>query len=133
MRTELKDVIHLYLGCECMIGDTKWKKPEIHPDDLAPGIDLNYGKPIKSIIDYHTLQAYSHKITPMLRSLDSITEEEKREFFKLQYGDEKYDERLVRVSTSLHTLFPETFLYLLSRGFDLFGLIESGQAIRKTN
>jgi len=54
----IKDYLHLYLGAECMIGDLNWKRQDIHPNDLAPYTDLDYGRPVKSKIDLHTIQAF---------------------------------------------------------------------------
>lgn len=79
-------------------------------------------------------------VTPHLRRLGSITEEECREVYllengeawgsetdcKMNYWDEPEEwycpNRLIVIGT------PKVWLYLLSRGFDLFGLIDAGLA-----
>lgn len=78
---------------------------------------------------------------PHLRQLDSITEKEAREIYTLLYPDidkgydncledwwyeidEGYCRNMVRLIGN-----PKVWLYLLSKGFDLFGLIEAGEAI----
>lgn len=85
-KIELKDVLHLYLGCECMIGDLNWKR-EKHTHGLAPDVDLDYGKPIRTTIDAHVLSVFAHKTTPILRRLSSMTEEEKEKLFDFLWPD----------------------------------------------
>lgn len=89
------------------------------------------------------------QITPRLRRLESITEEEAREVYDIKYGEpwedyESEDESSYPV-TCLGSFWtsdieidieegkeaigiPSVWLYLLSKGFDLFGLIDAGLA-----
>jgi hypothetical protein len=161
MEKDIKDYLHLYLGCECMIGDLSWK-PETNLYGLAPGIDVNYGKPIRTVIDPHVLSVFSHKTTPILRKLDSMTEEEMKELYKLVFkreftGDNisrrdqgKKEDRWVLWS-GLERLFiysdgdvggdcdlnyvrvhtPTVLAWQLLKSFDLFNLIPEGLAIDK--
>lgn len=88
------------------------------------------------------------KIIPYLRRLSSMTEEEAREVYKLATGDE-WDTSLDHVKSgapsaiydwflsddyfeensfspmALVTDYSAAWLYLLSKGFDLFGLIDA--------
>lgn len=151
---DIKDYLHLYIGCECMIGDMKWKREE-HLYGLAPDVDVDFGKPIKSKLDAHVLSVFSDKCTLILRPLSDMTEEEAlycistfdrgvdNPVFKIIGKDELgedwvyvqvgYEETECCWGPNLNYMGAEMFRYLLSRGFDLFGLIESGLAIDKTS
>jgi len=120
---------------------------------------LYYGRPFESThpffnladIDEYWILCYKDKsviITPHLRRLSSITEEEAREFWALTndrefskpYSDNFYDLTEYKTVSEwfnafygkwgvLHTFYNASeFLYLTGRGFDLFGLIEAGLA-----
>jgi hypothetical protein len=127
----IKDYLHLYLGCECMIGDLNWK-PETNLHGLAPGVDPNYGKPIKSKIDAHVLNVFAHKTTLILRPLSDMTDEEMDEVW---YSHEPKNVLVMDYKNNSMSrkvaLCSERTRYLLSKGFDLFGLIDSGLAIDK--
>lgn len=64
---------------------------------------------------------------PILRRLSDITEEEALEIWNM---DEeclvRYHSEKVMIGFDLYT---DSFLYLLSKGFDLFNLIDSGLAV----
>lgn len=62
------------------------------------------------------------KFKPILRRLDSMTEEE-------CYELEMLGHELVLNSVGSNEFYAERTHYLLSKHFDLFGLIESGEAI----
>lgn len=146
---ELKDVLHFYIGCELYSEGTK------SPIGTLYGL-TNHGKNIHikvSGVDYYP-QNVGYK--PILRPLSDMTEEEAIELVKLsewsQYGThplireyrtfrnsfgqivvswgESHREKNVPVDKTVFR--PQEFLYLLKQGFDLFSLIESGQAINKT-
>ena len=72
-----------------------------------------------------------------LRPLSNITEKEENEI-EGEFGSyglgENYLTNALRSGTKYVKdiqIMPELFHYLLSHGFDLFGLIESGEAIKK--
>ena len=74
---------------------------------------------------------------PILRHRDDMTEAEAREIYRLVWGFDidisvsMWDSG-IDYFESLYGRYPSAvFLWLISRGFDVFGLIESGQAIRK--
>lgn len=81
-----------------------------------------------------------YKVRPHLRRLESITEEECREVFKLVYGTpwdngenclkDWFLEVFNAFNFGKHLAIgtPSAWLYLLSKGFDLFGLIDAGLA-----
>lgn len=68
----------------------------------------------------------------LLRSLDSITEEEARYLYKgAGCENEKIKdlrEWIINKSAEQILFTPTAWIYLLSKGFDLFGLIEAGLA-----
>jgi len=88
------------------------------------------------------------KITPHLRRLESMTEEEAREVYEIRYGEtweKSFHDINIEVSPCLENFwkeyielyspegslligFPDVWLHLLSKGFDLFGLIDAGLA-----
>lgn len=142
MKTELKDVVHFYLGCECVDGAGSVGKIDTCGfDGYIRTTPLN--KHIK-------VKAFLSGVKPILRPLSDMTEEEGRQY-ATYYGIDGYlsvtiteENGYVKISIGnsghMASLFPlgqygqkpETLVYLLSKGFDLFGLIESGQAIDKT-
>lgn len=82
------------------------------------------------------------KHQPILRHREDITEEEAREFMNgfalfdweeakgLPHGYKSAKQWFIEYFSD-DFITPAQTLWLLNRGFDLFGLIESGQAIRK--
>ncbi len=135
----------LYLGAKC---DLEWLYTDTIDDlfmsgDVWRDIDIRPTS-VQLLIDEQA------RITPHLRRLDSITEEEAREIYEISKGepfearmewmdeddedrsalrgywnntDEWYtDEKNMEIGR------PRVWLYLLSKHFDLFGLIEAGLA-----
>lgn len=146
MEKNIKDYLHLYLGCECLGNDGKpyTLKPSHFPSNWKEGIN-------------------GHK--PILRPLSDMTEEEFSECVLLHFGIENRDvvfgtinkierysepKMLTNFGTALpyrcskdgihvmtgtlstNSLNPQQFKYMLSKHFDLFGLIPDGLAIDKT-
>lgn len=142
---KLKDVIHYYLGCDCMVmGEEVAAKIKSVWHDGLVGVDYNGIGETEHVVE---------DVFPILRPLSSITEEEakqlvriisptvfgypstifiaKKDRFGFEWkdrhdrdeshagsGDIQYDELN---STQFH--------YLVSIGIDLFRLIDSEQAI----
>lgn len=131
MKTELKDVLHLYLGCQVQTnyrrettGGSPMKKlkgtlQEIDlymPDKCGVLLEDQSDKTHYSNLDIKTVK-------PILRPLSDMTEKE--------WLKEMPDRPALKPGYELN--FSATqFNWLLKQGFDLFGLIESGQAIDKT-
>lgn len=73
---------------------------------------------------------------PFLRHRDDMTEDEAREYYQLcpqewaVFYKTAPNSKLKEAISSLRRRTPTEFLWLISHGFDVFGLIESGQAIR---
>lgn len=163
---ELKNYINLYIGCECMIGDLNWK-PETNLNGLAPGVDPNYGRPIRSTLDAHVLNVFVHETTLILRPVSDLTEEEAVEIAKIMYGQPDSVKWRMKDKTHYFKVYRKHYskyftidkpsgeidryerdgdldnldttmnhhlvtAYMVSCGFDLFGLIDAGLAIDKT-
>lgn len=142
MNTKFKDVAHLYLGCDMYtkFDDGSSGKQELTTYELSGIINNWKGIRIRPI-----------EIKPILRPLSDITDEEFSVYYNML---EKCDyEAYIEISDSgekkIGCEWPagvsgvyinsqvgkdlmNTFLYLQSRSFDLFGLIESGEALDKT-
>jgi hypothetical protein len=112
MKTEINEVIHFYLGCEMMgISGVKYiLQPSHLPSNWRSVENPVSGKPI-------------------LRPLSSMTEEEQVEYTELinnipvNFPDNAEGITMVdAIGTA----------WLLKKGFDLFGLIESSQALDLT-
>lgn len=143
MEKKLADYLPLYLGCEVLYGKEVW---------VLTGINGNYWYVERRNSSLHEVGIQD--IKPILRSLSDMTEEESiwvagltftdnvSKKKKAEYGraiigyhflEEAYSGELLRMAMefSSNDSF-ELTRYLLSKGFDLFGLIEAGLAIDKT-
>lgn len=117
---KLKDYIHFYLGCECLIGDKK----EIDYIQMVneTGLSVCTGTNKNDI----QLWYKTSSCKPILRPLSDMTEEENKEAMKMYYVD---DVELLPWFSKQHF---ELTRWLLSKHFDIFGLITDGIAIDKT-
>lgn len=111
MKTEFKDVAHLYKDIKIMSGEfyltVQWV--------LRFGVVADYD------IDGQRKTFGFEDIKPILRPLSDITDEEVSHWTDLyEPGVHSMKKHAIRT------------LYLLNQHFDLFDLIESGQAIDKT-
>ena len=76
---------------------------------------------------------------PILRALEDMTEDEAMELWNSVLGRVAFDESLYSpygtplrmYLTKADFWLPNEFHWLISKGFDVFGLIASGQAVRK--
>ena len=117
---KISDYLHLYLGCECfnhlrLLGVEGNAAYVSHPATGRMVKDINYLKPI-------------------LRPLSDMTEEEKNIIGFNAYGilKSRKGDLIVPPTENGFVWAATQTLYLISQGFDLFGLIESGLAIDKT-
>jgi hypothetical protein len=115
MAIQLKDVIHLYLGQPVSI----W-------NDVTE-VWIGYRKMTASDLRWILTSRVNYKI--LLRPLESMTDVESKEV--LEIAQQSGGSVLTLGSFMVKTRWDEVD-YLLAKGFDLFGLIESGQAIDKT-
>lgn len=122
---EIKDYLHLYLGCECQTDEGKigWFSgfDVCERDYSITMITVRFSD--KSD-DWTVLNDNEEcdRIKLILRPLSDMTEEEDQiELPKHNRGE----------FIDMHW-YPEGYVWLLSKGFDLFGLIDEGLAINKT-
>lgn len=114
MEKEIKDYLHLYLGCQCV-----WRVKGLDDEWRIAGVDL------KVLDRVYDRQPFEFK--PILRKLSDMTEEEATE---MQLSGIWFRTTKERWEDIICT--PENLIQLLSKHFDLFGLIESGLAIDAT-
>lgn len=122
----IKNYLHLHLGCEIFKPGTKLISVNIEDDEYTILEDDGFNSRVLSLTNTNP--------KPFLRPLSDITEEELTDVANTLYTlpVEKIKELVVERRIDLIHTTPDVFLYLLSKGFDLFGLIESGLAIDKT-
>ncbi len=139
----LKDYLHLYFGCECLYNN----KTTIYSiqafDKWSEICDLRN----VSLGGNFSNQVGIENIKLILRPLNDMTEEEMLEYGKnvdsLKDCDNAEFSRAGAIVFSTNGfpnghMYPddyntaESFRYLLSKGFDLFNLINDGLAIDKT-
>jgi hypothetical protein len=156
MKTELKDVIHLYIGCDALC--------ESVTDSPEPNIQqiFGYDSTIKMINFGHGDAKTLDEFKPILRPLSDLKESDldlgglltaftiKKDEYSKSYSMIIEDENdgsgfhlTIDSDGSIHCLCKDNhesysyngskiFLSLLKNGIDLFGLVESKQAVDKT-
>lgn len=127
--TQLKDVLHLYPGCE--VENYPYGKESNPVVGILMGVmgERVYiqNKDIKGNNWDHLTIDYVAEITPILNHLSDMPEEDKSELKLNLFQESNLDN-----PQEIMWTFEQTRI-LLSKGYDLFKLIESGQAIdRKT-
>lgn len=113
MQRKIENYLHLYLGCKC-IADGKLGTIE-GVSTMNAGCSGNNPLIFFEDGEVSTGDTDIEEVKPILRRLSDMTEEEKGEWIGLPPD--------VRVMT------PYQFLWFLSRGFDLFGLIDNQLAV----
>jgi hypothetical protein len=136
MKTNIKDYLHLYLGCDVRVKGWKYRSKfiELHQDGIL-------------VKDSFTTKIYFGGFDVILRPPNDMTEEEALELGKRLYsgviiGNPYLRDGLWHVPygfslDNFWTIDGKAFnqhqvIYLLSKRFDLFGLIEAGLAIDST-
>ena len=154
MKTEKQSVpLHLYLGCEVFVQKKQGKENLVKGTIVEVTRGSNHGDWVmveflhvmefmyhgfqQRSSNFHTFFIEEDFIKLSLRRLESMTEEEGFECFGSAWAGDSPNvgevfEQMKECNdfTMLH-LQPDDFLYLLSKSFDLFGLIDSGAAIEK--
>jgi len=120
--TNLKDVLHFYLGCDIR---------SIGGADLGQLVGVGLTQVIvcpKDKFDPRTtLMEY---VKPILRRLSDMTEEEMNECGNMIYDFSGEPELNKWEWYNFEVcLAPLQFSWLVKKGFDLFGLIDSNQAV----
>lgn len=109
MEKKIEDYINFYLGCECEYME------EI--DDIPR---------IKPLTGYMIGRGF-YWVKPILRRLADLTEDEAKE------GNlAAFEFRVIKKEVMSYAFTPNRFVWLLSKHFDLFGLIEAGLALEKS-
>lgn len=134
MQIKFYEIAHLYLGCDVKCQPKPYEEQSI--SGKLYGVVMNtafvqcfdvYGRPWTSPHGaFHLEKLTFNLIKPILRPLSDMTEEEKAQLRDFM-GWARYVEYL-----KFGLCTPEGVAYLLKQGFDLFNLIESGQAIDRT-
>lgn len=121
---ELKDYLHLYLGCRIKSkGGNFGDLVSVSNDGMSIVV---YDK--DKIHDPRGLCVNSDWLLPILRPLSDMTGEEREEIKNVLPLGKKHDLHFFEDIKDA----AKVFSWLLSKHFDLFGLIESGLAIDKT-
>ena|SRR5688572_23405957 len=137
----LKDVIHLYLGCEC-----KMTKPSYHAvHELRLSGDRLFvlnGK----LLQYFLADTTKAELKPILRPLSDMTREDFDVIkphlsvgvlnavisYDLKYSDKPRHILVLENRGQANTLTLNDGLVLIREGYDIFNLIPTNQAIDKT-
>jgi hypothetical protein len=124
----IKDYIHLYIGCECLYDWLYYNETDL------------FGKVTSKIIeDVRTphLSGAATNVRPLLRPLSDMTDEEAVNVGilpKRHWHEDTPQEQIDWLCNNwnMEIYSPSDLRYLLSEGFDLFGLIDAGLALDKT-
>jgi hypothetical protein len=116
--TYFGQVKHLYIGCRVRIDKTG----EVRILVGCVKESLHLKKQNTPFVD----KFYIHDVTPILRPLSDIALYEVEHYRHLQNMPD------IPTEIRTHGLTPSAFHYLLSRGFDLFDLIQNGEAADST-
>lgn len=151
MEKKIEDYLHLYLGCKVYI------KGEITKGMFDDGQEVDIIGTLSSVsgnywgidTEHGSIGTDKAIFKLLLRPLTDITEEEMFAFFLIYcpkeqlvednsresmwvgyFGKTEAKERVkIKLLKNIISLTPIETVYLVSKGFDLFGLIESGLAI----
>jgi hypothetical protein len=160
---KLIDVIHFYLGCQCVDAWFPSEHEQYEKGWKLLAIDIESPKPYG--LNNGEFDTWTAEIKPILRPLSSMTEEEMKEIWKIIFHRDFVGNNIIWfnkesnssakrwvLSSGVERLGIEmtghiwadsdlhhfkynpyfTTQYLLSKHFDLFNLIESGQALDAT-
>lgn len=120
MEKKIEDYLHLYLGVMCQVESFN------EPHKLT---GISYDDTDGKLWCYfeNTELGYApiNKVKTILRPLSDMTEQERGEYQAIRFND-----NFKLLPWHCDTFFEST-RYLLSKHFDLFGLIDNGLAISK--
>lgn len=113
--TELKDYAHLYLGCKAILTNEDAEQKKF----VLNAFNLNY------------YRDYLSEIKLILRPLESMTKEEGEFMYSGMIGtfDIEVPIKDPVDETATIPISPYQIHYLLSKGFDIFGLHKAGLAV----
>jgi thiol-disulfide isomerase/thioredoxin len=132
-----QNFLHLYIGCDCQLlyRDGMAEKADEFAPTLTHYVQDNFDKAKVVKMDAHTVAFFSPDfIKPILRPLSDMTEEEFKDVAHLKYTlpEDEIQQIVKERRIDLLETSSTVFVYLLSKHFDLFRLIEAGLAIDKT-
>jgi hypothetical protein len=113
MEKNIKDYLHLYFKCWGLVSNSKSDEYEDGKWVLSCGV-------------HEAAMLGLLMFTPILRPLSDMTEEEENMYYSFYHNpfSKNVRQSILMDSQAIH--------YLLSKYFDLFGLIEAGLAIDAT-
>ena len=118
---KFKDVAYLYKNVKIVInGYSELLTEQLYLD----GINFKYDKPI-----VHKLNVDWNYITPILRSIDSITLEETK--FAGEWNEELTLDDIIKIIKNQSYFTASEYKWLLDNKFDLYYLIENNEAIKE--
>jgi hypothetical protein len=141
MEKNIKDYLHLYMGCKCHTPDGIMELSYVKDGSNWPvWFDEKCNEANSEILSNYGCCAKGYKynqVKPILRPLSDMTEEEKNELLQV---DREYTSANILPNIPLGRLLvlhyterqAQITRYLLSKHFDLFGLIPAGLAIDAT-
>jgi len=137
---ELKDYLHLYLGCNVRHRGT-WNSMYVLSGVFSDGSCKIYD----ALAPKHTSIVSSESLRPILRHLSDMKEEEWKSIMNefsidvvlaynsyIRWGDKPKHILILENRLQTNKLSFNDGMILLRKHFDLFGLIEAGLAIDKT-
>jgi hypothetical protein len=123
MEKKIQDYLHLYLGCECV-----WQDSRAEITNNGKGKLTEIGKRIAVIESKGELaECMPFEAKPILRPLSDMTEEEEDKFYSFWSGSCSTGNLKLSIEREA-----QATMFLLSKHFDLFGLIPAGLAIDAT-
>lgn len=145
----IKDYLHLYLGCKVAIASEQFKGDSL----VLTALEMVRLGTVCTVTDTAIKTSFNvnaEDVKPILRPLSDMQLDEMKQFFSLtglpndckptraDYSDFVFQLEYVSCGaiqsthSYLYHLSPKQFFWLLSKHFDLFGLIEAGLALDKT-
>lgn len=152
-KIDIKEVLHLYLGCEIQVvrpeGSVPFEsglKGGCYNATEALEYDTTYtldARKLAFIMGSTTVMAMLPHVKPILRPLESMTEEELDEIARQVLEEDDLAHPVAEKIANYETFISmgdwsafemaQMTAYLLSKHFDLFGLIPAGLAIDKAS
>lgn len=134
MKKNIDDYIHLYLGCNAYWQIQGVKSTYAAPIDYSMLENADWIKPV--LRPLHDMTMQEAEPVASMAFTDALSKEEKGKIGKafIEYnfsnaplfsGGKMYHD----ISEIEISMMPEITRYLLTKGFDLFGLIEEGLAV----
>jgi hypothetical protein len=130
-KIKFKDVAHLYVGCKMKSSWDEHPQEETLIGTFGPGkLIYKYDQDMSDIIESSDLNHPENHDKPILRKISSMTRSEAIWIYSnFTLNEPKYTRRFPVNLVLKMMQNSRVFLWLLGRRFDLFNLIENGEAI----